>query len=220
MKRKLLLIFLLLNSCAHQSRTEKYPFLVDPNNLLEQVDKFIGWTTFDNTFKCGTEINYELNRCAMKFEPYNEEQICEQKNKKAKIKIGNCTKDSKDFMDGKETWIRVRKNRYHDYNFFRAWIGAPVTGLTEKTGEAILKNYIELLKVENERFTFKNGKSIPVIRIHVIYNYFNNHTERFNSSYQSIVLGKGSETSGALLEHKIHENKLLLSRVTEIRFAK
>ena len=218
MKFKFILFILAFSSCSQLQKNEKYPFLVDPNKLLEQIDSFIGWTTFENTFKCGTEISYDLNRCATKFEPYYKGQFCADKNRKVKIKIGNCTSESVEFLNGEEIWVRARKHRYLDYNFFRAWVGAPVEGDSEKPAEVMDKSFTELVKVENEKFKFKNGKSIPAIRIHVVYNHFNNITEKFTKSAQSIVLGKGSETAGALLEHKVNENKLLLSKVTQLKF--
>lgn len=49
-----LCIMVLLISCQSLEKSEnnrhpKYPFIEDPHNLLEKIDNFIGWTTFEET---------------------------------------------------------------------------------------------------------------------------------------------------------------------------
>lgn len=200
--RYLLLFFLLCFSSLSLAR--EYPFLKDPQKLLPKIDKFIGWTTFEDTFRCGSQFVYQMNQCAQRCEPYYCEEIC-KKPEISTVTIKKCDGQSVSFMAGGKVWLKFLKNRFKDYNFIRGWLGIPLRGKLGKRNEVIGKNYVTLKKLEKIQHKLKNGKNIEAIRLYVTYSFWNKLTKKFGHSYQSIVVGRGNQTGGLLLEHRFHE---------------
>lgn len=189
-------------------------FIKDPQGLMKSLDEFIGWTTFEETFKCGTKFTYQMNQCARRCEPYYCEEICKDPSTSV-VTIENCTKESAEFISDGKVWIKVLKNRYKDFNTVRGWLGAPLTGRTgkQREGENIGKNYVTLKSIEKEKFKLQDGIVIEVRRLHVIYSFWDEEVQNFNHSHQSMVVGHANETGGLFLEHRFHELKKPVSQL-------
>jgi hypothetical protein len=197
-----------------------HTFVRDPENLMGKVDKFVGWTTFEDTFKCGTKIIYEMNQCARRCEPYFCKEICHAPEQSI-VTVEDCNKEGATLMSKGKVWIKVSRSRFRDYNFIRAWLGIPKSGPSGKgPGEEIGKSYVTLKNIELEKFTLLNRKVLESLRLHVIYSHWDNDIGEHIHSHQSIVVGKAHETVGLHLEHKFHEVDRPVGRVLTIDFPK
>lgn len=185
------------------------PYIKDPHELLKEVDRFIGWTTFEDTYLCGTKYTFQMNNCAQRCEPYYCEEICQQP-KTTTITVKDCSDASVSFFSDKpavpgRSWFTVKKENFKNRNAIRGWLGAPLNGISGKGNERIGKNYVTLDKIEYEDFTLKGGKIIKALRLHVIYSYWNEELIRYNNSHQAMVVGHANETGGLFLEHRFYE---------------
>jgi len=216
-----ILILLLASSCSQFSpkkRSGQYPFIKDPNNLLFEIDKFIGWTSFEDTFRCGSKFVFQMNSCAKRCEPFYCESVCEPKKKEI-VTTGECTGNSVSFLNNGKVWFKVKKERYFDFNWIRAWLSAPIQGAYGKPGERIGKKFVTIEKVVPEKF--KIGKKVfDTLRVYIIYSYFNESIKKYSHSYQSVVVGKSNETGGMFLEHMFYENKEPVSRIINLKIGR
>lgn len=201
--------------CVSSKRHPQYSYIEDQNNVLEKVDAFVGWTSFEDTFRCGTKIVFEINDCARRCEPFYCESPCSDW-KESVVTVENCTEESVTFMSKGKPWFSVEKSQYFDFNPVRGWLGLPKNGKAQKPGEDNGKDYVTLLKAEPESFQLKSGDHLDSLRVHVIYHYWVREVGDFNHSKQSMVVGRTQETGGMFLEHNFEENSKPVSRVVSL----
>ncbi len=102
-------------------------------------------------------------------------------------------------------------------NHLRSFFDAPLTGTFVQPGHPIGKSYIVLDDADEETFKLVNGTSLPALRIHFTYFHWDEITNGYLPSKQSIVYGKASQSNGLFLEHQFIGYKHPISRVIEIK---